>query len=175
SNCCRHCNRPTKSQNPCVTADSGVMNTTVAAVVLARPPPRHVVNANPNLEHRASMSVRNATNSVITIVTPSSAQYAGNMNDKLLPPPVPVTCTIGSSPRMIDQMTRSCWPRNAAYRSPIICRNCLPALANCNRVNRRRRWPSNSSSAAVVIVRRRRHRPPPLGGCPAAPVLRPEP
>ncbi|KAI8272244.1 hypothetical protein K4K60_000314, partial [Colletotrichum sp. SAR11_57] len=167
SNCCRRCNRPTKSRNPCVTADSGVTNTTVAAVVLARPPPRHVVDANPDLEHRASMSVRNATNGVTTIVTPSGAQYAGNMNDKLLPPPVPVTCTIGSSPRMIDRITRSCWPRNAARGSPIICRNCAAALANCNRVNRRRRCPSNSSSAAVVAVRRRLvGAPPPRSSAP---------
>ncbi|KAJ0359094.1 hypothetical protein COL26b_014413 [Colletotrichum chrysophilum] len=113
------------------------------------------------------MSVRNATNGVTTIVTPSGAQYAGNINDKLLPPPVPVTCTIGSSPRMIDGITRSCWPQNAACGSPIICRNCPPALTNCNRVNRRRRCLSNSSSAAVVVVRRRLvGAPPPRSSAP---------
>ncbi|KAK1957243.1 hypothetical protein LY78DRAFT_563160, partial [Colletotrichum sublineola] len=53
------------------------------------------------------MSPRNATNGVTTIVTPSGAQYAGNMNDKLLPPPVPVTCTTGLSPRMIAWITAS--------------------------------------------------------------------
>ncbi|KAK6218093.1 hypothetical protein QIS74_02557 [Colletotrichum tabaci] len=162
SNCCRRCNRPTKSRNPSVMADSGVTNTTVAAVLAC--PPRHIVDPMPALEHRASMSLRNATNGVTTIVTPSDAQYAGNMNDKLLPLPVPITCTTGSSPRMIDRITASCWPRNAACGFPIICRNCPATLANCNRVNRFRRSLSHSSSNA--IARRFVDAPPPRSSAP---------
>ncbi|KAH7199037.1 uncharacterized protein B0J16DRAFT_256276, partial [Fusarium flagelliforme] len=54
-------------------------------------------------------SSRNDINGTITMVTPplSWEQYAGNMNDMLLPPPVPVICTIGLSPRMMARITAS--------------------------------------------------------------------
>ncbi|KAH8646441.1 hypothetical protein BGZ61DRAFT_376830 [Ilyonectria robusta] len=68
------------------------------------------------------MSFSNATNGVTTIVIPSGVQYAGNMNVKLLPPPVGVICTIGHSPRTTARMTGSCNPRNATA-GPIICCN----------------------------------------------------
>ncbi|ENH63561.1 hypothetical protein FOC1_g10000048, partial [Fusarium oxysporum f. sp. cubense race 1] len=58
-----------------------------------------------------------------TTVTPSGVQYAGNMNVKLFPPPVGVTCTIGHSPRATARITGSCNPRNVAD-GPIICPNC---------------------------------------------------
>ncbi|GKU12906.1 unnamed protein product, partial [Fusarium langsethiae] len=60
------------------------------------------------------MSSSNATNGVITTVTPSGVQYAGNINVKLFPPPVGVTCTIGHSPRATARITDSYNPLNVA-------------------------------------------------------------
>ncbi|KAK4118464.1 hypothetical protein N657DRAFT_533101, partial [Parathielavia appendiculata] len=52
-------------------------------------------------------SSRNATNGTTTNVTPSGEQNAGNMNDMLLPSPVPATCTTGLSPRTTARITSS--------------------------------------------------------------------
>ncbi|ENH63559.1 hypothetical protein FOC1_g10000044 [Fusarium oxysporum f. sp. cubense race 1] len=93
------------------------------------------------------MSSCNDTNGVITTVTPSGVQYAGNINVKLLPPPVGVTCTIGHSPRATARITFSCNPRNIAV-GPIICLNCPLMSIRCNRSNRFRRIISLSSSNA---------------------------
>ncbi|KAF4331744.1 hypothetical protein FBEOM_14488, partial [Fusarium beomiforme] len=108
-------------QNPLLTADSGVTKTNDAARCTSRL--FHTYASMPNLIHRLTISFSNDTNGVTTTVTPSGVQYAGNMNVKLLPPPVGVICTIGHSPRATARMTGSCNPRNVAD-GPIICPNC---------------------------------------------------
>ncbi|KAH7195200.1 hypothetical protein BKA60DRAFT_470623, partial [Fusarium oxysporum] len=50
---------------------------------------------------------RSATSGVTTTVVPSDAQNAGSINDKLLPPPVPMTCTIRLSPRIMARIAFS--------------------------------------------------------------------
>ncbi|SCO54426.1 uncharacterized protein FFNC_15507 [Fusarium fujikuroi] len=94
------------------------------------------------------MSFSNATNGVTTIIMPSSMQNAGNINVKLLPPPVGVIYTIGPSPRTTVQITASCNPRNSAD-SPIICFNCPLISALCNRSNRRLYMSSRSISNSI--------------------------
>lgn len=74
----------TKTRNPFVTADSGVTNTIDAP----RFPPRpcHTCESIPARSHRSCKSCRRATSGTTTTVTPSGEQYAGSMNDMLLPP-----------------------------------------------------------------------------------------
>ncbi|KAF1828072.1 hypothetical protein BDW02DRAFT_469540, partial [Decorospora gaudefroyi] len=50
------------------------------------------------------MSPRNAINRITTIVVLPCSAYAGNMNNKLFPPPVGITATTGLSPAMIACM-----------------------------------------------------------------------
>ncbi|KAM6506737.1 hypothetical protein FALCPG4_018854 [Fusarium falciforme] len=99
----------------------------------------------PILAHRTAISFSNDTNGVITTVTPSGAQYAGNMNVKLLPPPVGVICTIGHSPCATARITGSCNPLNSAA-GPIICFNWPLMSIRCNRPNRLRLMSSRTSS-----------------------------
>ncbi|KAK1613468.1 hypothetical protein BDP81DRAFT_443935 [Colletotrichum phormii] len=71
--------RTIKSLNPFITANS-------------------TCDMIPALTYRLCRSVRSATSGVTTTVTPSGEQNAGNMNETLLPPPVPITYTIGVYP-----------------------------------------------------------------------------
>ncbi|GKU15821.1 unnamed protein product [Fusarium langsethiae] len=144
SNFCCPCIRSTNVLNPLLTADSGVTNTNDAALCIT-PRLLHTYASIPNFEQRTAMSSCNATNGVTTTVTPSGVQYAGNMNVKLLPPPVGVICTMGHSPRATARMTDSCCPLNAAV-APIICFNCPCMSTLCNRPNLLRLVISRSSS-----------------------------
>ncbi|KAF1828104.1 hypothetical protein BDW02DRAFT_513235 [Decorospora gaudefroyi] len=47
------------------------------------------------------MSPRNAINRITTIVVPLYSAYAGNINNKLFPPPISITATTGLSPAII--------------------------------------------------------------------------
>ncbi|KAF5013856.1 hypothetical protein FDECE_164 [Fusarium decemcellulare] len=135
------CMRSMNTLKPLPTADSGVTNINDAA--RCTPPLLHTYASIPIFVHRTAMSSSNATNGVITTVTPSGVQYAGNMNVKLLPPPVGVICTIGHSPRATARITGSCNPLNSAA-GPIICFNCPCMSMRCNRPNRCRRICSRS-------------------------------
>ncbi|KAF6515532.1 hypothetical protein HZS61_005438 [Fusarium oxysporum f. sp. conglutinans] len=137
-------------RNPLLTADSVVTKTNDAARCTSRL--FHTYASMPNLIHRLTISFSNDTNGVTTTVTPSGVQYAGNMNVKLLPPPVGVICTIGHSPRATARMTGSCNPRNLAD-APIICPNCPFMSIRCNRPNRFRRNSSRSLSNIPVRIR----------------------
>lgn len=76
----------------------------------------------------------------------SGEQNAGNINDKLLPPPVPATCTIGLVPRMIAWITCFYMPRNCAAGLLIISRNCASTSTIRIRPNRRNRASSRTLS-----------------------------
>ena len=107
------CNRLTNSTNPVLTAASGVTNTILVfnSMDLRLSQMPALIGLS---RHRRCKSSRNDTNGTITMVAPSGEQHAGNMNDKLLPPPTPAICTMGLSPRMIAWITACCWPRNRA-------------------------------------------------------------
>ncbi|KAF2022980.1 hypothetical protein EK21DRAFT_18376, partial [Setomelanomma holmii] len=50
------------------------------------------------------MSPRNAINGMTTTVVPPCSAHAGNMNNKLFPPPVGITAMMGLSPATIAAM-----------------------------------------------------------------------
>jgi hypothetical protein len=83
------------------TAASGVTNTTDAHSCGRLP--LHSTHSIPNWSHRSLISPRNDTNGTTTTVNPPARapHAAGNMNNMLLPPPVPITTTTGLSCRMI--------------------------------------------------------------------------
>ena len=71
--------------------------------------------ADTDPRHRRSKSLSSAVSGTTTTVTPSGVQYAGSINDKLLPPPVLAIWTTGDSPRTMPRIAASWLPRNAAW------------------------------------------------------------
>ena len=106
-------NRP----NAGVTADSGVakmMRAWYGGLL-----PSHSAHGIPFSLLRSHMSCRNATIGTITIVTPSRDAAAGNINNKLLPPPVGMIAkTNASSPWMMARNAASWIPLNPASALP---------------------------------------------------------
>lgn len=92
----------------------------------------HSRQSMPDSRHLRCKSCRNAINGTttyddrlipdqipcddhpLTMVTPPSPQNAGNINNKLFPPPVGMMANIRSWPLMMDSTTLFCDPRNSA-------------------------------------------------------------
>ncbi|KAK1613503.1 hypothetical protein BDP81DRAFT_443783, partial [Colletotrichum phormii] len=102
--------------NPFITADSTVTKMMDAAWLFFRL--CYTCDVIPALTYRLCRSVRSATSGVTTTVTPSGEQNAGNMNETLLPPPVPITYTIGVYPLAMASTASLWFPRNPAESSP---------------------------------------------------------
>jgi hypothetical protein len=119
SNCRVARNRFKNVANFSSTADSGVTNTTAAASGGRRP--FYAAHNIPNNLHRRIMSPRNAINRITTTVVPLCSVYAGNMNNKLFPPPISITTTTGLSPATIAAIASSCTLRNWAVLPIIRC------------------------------------------------------
>jgi hypothetical protein len=119
-----------------LTADSGVIKTIDAYSFGLRL--LHSTHSIPACMHRLFKSSRNETNGTTTTVTPVE-HAAGNINNKLLPPPVPMIPTTGLFCIMIAfnagswiPLNRPCSPTNSRNCcSMSTSRNCLHLL-NCS-------------------------------------------
>jgi hypothetical protein len=78
--------------NASLTAASSVINITYAHLCSRRL--SHSALTNPSYSHRSFISNRNATNGTTTMVTPLDTN-AGNINNTLLPAPMPMMATTG--------------------------------------------------------------------------------
>ncbi|KAK1624576.1 hypothetical protein BDP81DRAFT_437889 [Colletotrichum phormii] len=114
-NACLLSSRTIKSLNPFITADSTVTKMMDAAWLFFRL--CYTCDVIPALTYRLCRSVRSATSGVTTTVTPSGEQNAGNMNETLLPPPVPITYTIGVYPLAMASTASLCWPSKSILLS----------------------------------------------------------
>jgi hypothetical protein len=143
SNCLVALNRFKNVMNPLLTADSGVTNTTAAALGGRRP--SYSVYNIPNYLYRRFISLRNVINGITTTVVPPCSAHAGNINNKLFPAPVGITVTTGLSPAVMAWIPSSWTPRNAAS-FPIIRFNWALASIFLNRTYRSIRASSASLS-----------------------------
>ena len=64
------------------------------------------------LSHLSCNPPYNETNGTATTVIPSATQLASNMNNMLLPPPIPITTTTGLCPITMALMAASYSLRN---------------------------------------------------------------
>lgn len=144
-----------KLANPSLTADSGVTSTTDAHS--AGFSLLHSAHSIPASLQRRTMSCRSDISGTTTTVTPFE-QRAGSINNRLLPPPVPITTTIGLCWRMIACSAASCTPLKLAVGPTMLFSCALTSiLAIC--FHRRScialaslRIPSISSLTVLVLL-----------------------
>src|ERR1700761_5181012 len=130
SNSCNSCNWLMNVANLLLAADSGVTKMTLALSyglwlfqttldIMA-------------FSHLSCKSPCNATNGTTTMVLPPDAMRAGNMNNKLLPPPVPMMTITGLWPLIMASIAGFCIPRNFASLPTMISNPaCILACFKC--------------------------------------------